>query len=168
MEFYLLYIVRFLTPDVHISLEPERVVCLCTSCLSGGVRWALFPWGWMSLEHGLEKVALLSCFWFLFLLLCKYCSSIFLPIVWHLPLTELTLIWTNTTFPNSERLFATLRSLFSVLLYSFIMCALWRPLFNNGALKLELGTARRGRFESSRGNNVFVLFLFLLTPLKLL
>lgn len=54
MEFYLLYIVRFLTPDVDISLEPERVVSLCTSCLSGGVPWALSPWGWTSLEHGLE------------------------------------------------------------------------------------------------------------------
>lgn len=41
MEFYLLYIVRFLTPDVDISLELERVVSLCAPCLSGGVRRAL-------------------------------------------------------------------------------------------------------------------------------
>lgn len=32
---------ELLTPDVDISLELERMVSLCTSCLSGGVQWAL-------------------------------------------------------------------------------------------------------------------------------
>lgn len=35
--------------------------------------------------------------------------------MWPVPLTKLTLIWMNTTFPNSERLFATLKVSFSVL-----------------------------------------------------
>lgn len=73
-----------------------------------------------------------------------------------MPLTKLTLIRTNATFPDSERQFATPQvSVLCALLNSLIMCTLWRSLSSNGALKL--GHCQKGHFETSQGNYVFVL-----------